>query len=273
VRAVPGTGLGLTITKLLVQIMGGEISVRSTPGVGTSFTVKLFLSEALHDPGTAEPPRRVSGYEGTVRRVLLIDDDPAHTDLVGQLLRSLGFEVFVADLGKRGVELAASARPDLVMVDLSLPDMTGWQVLAALRARPQFAATRILMVSANAHEYAAGGGEALHDAFIVKPVDLTLLLEAVRTQLHLAWKHEGAVEPVTTADAPDLAIAEQSRRHLEDLYQLGLIGHVRGIQAKLREVENEDGTNLPLVGQLRTMVARFEMKRYMATIEALRANG
>jgi DNA-binding response OmpR family regulator len=162
-------------------------------------------------------------------------------------------------------------RPDLAMVDISLPDMAGWDVVRELRSRPENAALRILMVSANAHEYSAGGDESPHDAFVVKPVDLQQLLEAVRAQLRLVWVHDVAEVP-RIPDAA-LVIAPQSRRHLEDLYQLGLIGHVRGIQSKLREVEAEDGTNLPLVTQLRAMVTGFEMKRYMATIEALRANG
>jgi len=271
-RAVPGTGLGLTITKLLVQIMGGEISVRSTVGIGTTFTVKLLLSEALHDPALEGRPRHVGGYEGRRRRVLLIDDDVVHTDLIANLLRSIGFEVFVAGSGGAGLDLAASVRPDLAMIDISMPDLTGWQVARALRAQPELDGVRIIMVSANAHEYSAGGSESPHDAFVVKPVDLAHLLETIRVQLRLSWRHE-AMHAAPADALPDLPLAPQSRRHLEDLYQLGLIGHVRGIQAKLREVETEDGDNRALVKHLRSMVTRFEMKRYMATIEGLRANG
>jgi signal transduction histidine kinase/DNA-binding NarL/FixJ family response regulator len=277
VLAVPGTGLGLTITKLLVQIMGGEISVRSVPGRGTVFTVRLLLSEALHDARTAVQQRRIAGYEGPARRVLLIDDDPAHVDVVGELLRSVGFQVLVAETGRAGIELAVDGQPDLAMVDISLPDLTGWEVARALRGEAGLPTLRILMVSANAHEYAPGGGESTHDGFVMKPVDLQQLLDAVQAQLRLHWRHEGGAEAAAAAAAaailPELGIADRSRRHLEDLYQLGLIGHVRGIQAKLREVEAEDERNQQLIGELRAMVARFEMKRYMATIEALRAHG
>ncbi|MET0293301.1 MAG: hybrid sensor histidine kinase/response regulator, partial [Steroidobacteraceae bacterium] len=273
VRSVPGTGLGLTITKLLVQIMGGEISVRSTVGVGTTFTAKLLLSEALHDVDAADQPRSINGYEGPRRRILLVDDDPAHTEVMTELLRALGFEVHSAGLGAAGLALAGDVRPDLAMVDISLPDTTGWEVVRALRAEPEFATLRVVMVSANAHEYSAGGSESLHDAFVVKPVDLHQLLETIRAQLRLTWRHEASIEAVGPVEQALPGLAQASRHHLEDLYQLGLIGHVRGIHAKLREVEAEDGSNLPLVGQLRNMVTRFEMKRYMATIEALRANG
>ncbi|RYZ63346.1 MAG: response regulator, partial [Proteobacteria bacterium] len=272
VRAVPGTGLGLTITKLLVQIMGGEILVRSTPEVGTTFTVRLLLSEALHDPRVATAQRQVLGYEGPPRRILLIDDDPAHLDVVGELLRSIGFEVTTAPNGREGLQLARDLLPDLAMVDLSLPDITGWNVVHELRTNEGGRALRVLMVSANAHEYSPGGGDYPHDGFVMKPVELAQLLEAVRSQLKLTWRHEPLVETPSSSSVAH-GIADASRRHLEDLYQLGLIGHVRGIQAKLSEVESEDRTNRPLVEELRGLVQRFEMKRYMATLEALRADG
>jgi DNA-binding response OmpR family regulator len=254
--------------------MGGEITVRSTPGVGTRFTVKLLLSSTTPDALAADVPLRITGYEGPVRRVLLIDDDPAHAGFVTQLLQPLGFEVHAADHGSAGLALARTLQPHLAMVDLSLPDMTGWDVVSGLRREADLDTMRIVLVSANAHEYSAGGAGHPHDAFVVKPVDLQQLLETVRAQLQLTWRHEAAgegsrAEPVVPVQP---AMAPQSRRHLEDLYQLGLIGHVRGIQAKLHEVEAEDGSNAPLVGQLRGMVTRFEMKRYMATIEVLRAN-
>src|SRR5580658_4959094 len=82
VRALPGTGLGLTITKLLTQIMGGELLVRSVPGEGSTLTCRLLLSEASHDPAVADQPRLVRGYTGARRTVLLADDDPAHLELI-----------------------------------------------------------------------------------------------------------------------------------------------------------------------------------------------
>ena len=76
--------------------------------------------------------------------------------------------------------------------------------------------------------------------------------------------------------APDTAAAllpQQSRHHLDDLYQLGRIGHVRGIQAKLRQMEEEDFANAPVIKQLRGLVANFDLKRYMNVVEAMRNHG
>ena len=100
VRAIPGTGLGLTITKLLTQIMGGEINAVSTEGAGTTFTVRLLLSEAAPAPSSdrraSQGARAVTGYAGTRRKLLLIDDDASHIDIVRNLLQPLDFVLFTA---------------------------------------------------------------------------------------------------------------------------------------------------------------------------------
>jgi len=272
VRAIPGTGLGLTITKLLTEVMGGEISLTSKPGEGTTFTVRLLLSEALQDVST-ELSRHIRGYHGPRRRIFVVDDDPAHVQFMQGLLVPLGFEVGSVYSGTDAVARAAAFRPDLVLMDLSLPDRTGWEVLRELRADAALAQVRVLVVSANAHEYAPGSPEALHDGFVMKPVDVAVLLAAVQDQLRLEWIYGN--EQASTEAA--LVISPELRgkigKHLEELWQLGLIGHVRGIQARLREFEATEPAAGALAQSLRAMVERFEMKRYMKTIRELREDG
>src|SRR5690606_28680521 len=125
VRTIPGTGLGLTITQLLTQVMGGEIKVRSTPGEGTVFTVRLLLSEAMEHP-PKERTRQIRGYSGQRRRILVVDDDPAHVQVMRSLLEPLDFLVETAMTGADAGPVALRFRPDLALVDLSLPDMSGW---------------------------------------------------------------------------------------------------------------------------------------------------
>ncbi len=272
IRALPGTGLGLTITKLLTQIMGGEVLVRSEPGVGTTFTVRLFLSEAMHDALSADVPRHIRGYVGARRTLLLIDDDTAHVEIMGQLLRPLGFVVLSATNGRTGIAMARAQRPDLMMLDISMPDMTGWEVARELRSDPALTDQPILMVSANAHEHSQGGADTLHNGFIMKPLDMQLLLDALRNLLGISWLHEESNVANGTQGASVAVLANDSRHHIDDLYQLGLIGHVRGIHAKLREIEIENVANKAIATQLREMVTNFDMKRYMSVIEALRAH-
>ena len=136
VRAIPGTGLGLTITKLLTQIMGGEVQVQQRARrQGSTFVVRLLLSGVSQDAlAAARSAVESATTSGPRQRILLADDDPLHLELVQNLLRPLGFTVFVARDGKTCVQLAAQCQPDLAMIDLSLPDMSGWTVARELRA-------------------------------------------------------------------------------------------------------------------------------------------
>ena len=99
------------------------------------------------------------------------------------------------------------------------------------------------------------------------------LLECLAAQLNLEWVYEGTptAGPVRETDLQG-SLPEHSRHHVDDLYQLGLIGHVRGIQAKLREMET-DPTNKPFATRMRTLVANFDLKRYMNVLEGMRKHG
>jgi CheY-like chemotaxis protein len=159
------------------------------------------------------------------------------------------------------------------MIDVSMPSITGWEVAERLRAMPGLGKLKVVIVSANAHEFAPGGTGATHDAFLIKPIDMQRMLECLAAQLNLEWVYEGASTPGVARET-DLqgALPEHSRHHVDDLYQLGLIGHVRGIQAKLREMET-DPTNKPFATRMRTLVANFDLKRYMNVLEGMRKHG
>jgi signal transduction histidine kinase/DNA-binding NarL/FixJ family response regulator len=269
VRAVPGIGLGLTITKLLSQIMGGELIARSTLGEGTTFTVRLLLSEAMHAVQQSTAPGRITGYAGSRRKLLLVDDDPEHLDILQRLLQPLQFDVVAAVNGKAGIALAAQHRPALAMLDISMPDLSGWEVAKQFREDAALQSMKIVMVSANAHEYSWGGVDYAHDGFVMKPVDMHLLLDCIAGLLELEWIYEAGGETAEEASAA-CELPSQSRHHINDLYQLGRIGHVRGIQAKLRQIEADDPASKACTAHLHTLVANFDLKRYMKVLETMR---
>jgi CheY-like chemotaxis protein/anti-sigma regulatory factor (Ser/Thr protein kinase) len=268
VRAIPGIGLGLTITKLLTQIMGGELIARSTLGQGTTFTVRLLLSEAMHAVHQSSAPGRITGYAGARLKLLLIDDDPSHLDMVQRLLQPLQFDVVTAPNGRAGLALAAEHRPALVMIDISMPDLSGWDVARQLREQAELHSMKIVMVSANAHEYSPGGADYAHDGFVMKPVDLHVLLECIAGLLGLQWAYESN-DPLEVSSAA-CELPDGSRHHVNDLYQLGKIGHVRGIQAKLRQIEADDPASKPFTTHLQALVANFDLKRFMNVLETMR---
>ena len=273
VRAIPGTGLGLTITKLLTHMMGGEVLVRSGAPTGTVFSVRLLLSEVRTEIPAAPASRRIVGYPGARQELIVADDDPQHLELLRTFLRPLGFNLLLARDGKTCLQLAAQSQPQLAIVDLSLPDIAGWELARQLRGMEHLGRMRIMIVSANAHEYAPGAG-VVHDAFLTKPVELQALLERIGILLNLDWLYAAdAVSGGAIAAPPASASGGRlSQHHLEDLHRLGRIGHVRGIEAKLREFELEDPVNEVFAGELRGLIENFDLKRYMRVLETLRVS-
>ncbi|MFT4046463.1 MAG: ATP-binding protein [Solimonas sp.] len=270
-RSAPGAGLGLTITKVLVQIMGGEIALHSTPGEGSRFVVRLLLSEVSANQPAAPVRRRIVAYEGERRRVMIVDDDPAHLDLLRSVLEPLGFELHTAFDGAAALELAAQCKPHLATLDLQMPVLDGWQVAARLRAlaSPDL---RIMIVSANAYDPRRDGeAGAVHDAFLTKPLDVDFFLDRVAALLDLRWRYaDQAQTAAATETAAAFAVPATCRRYLDELLQLGRIGHVRGIQAKLREIAEEDPAHEPFTRNLHDLVRKFDLRAYALLLEAAR---
>ncbi|NJM91457.1 MAG: response regulator [Rhodospirillaceae bacterium] len=199
--------------------------------------------------------------------MIVADDDPAHLDLLRELLTPIGFELHSAPDGVACLQTAASVAPDLALLDLQMPGKNGWEVAEAMRAM-NGRRTAIIIVSANVDELPKV--HEFHDmAFVVKPIDVQLLLSAIQQAIGLEWIYEqdGAAPQTAVAGAPAAPIAAE---HLDDLHQLGNIGYVRGIEAKLDEIVDANPAHGAVVADLRALVRNFELKRYMATVEALR---
>lgn len=266
-----GVGLGLAITQALVRILGGDVSVVSTIGAGTHFTVRLMLGHVVAQTGDSRPSERILGYEGDRRKILLIDDDAAQVAVLRGLLEPLDFVVLEALNGHAGLAVAERERPDVVLLDISMPGESGWVIARALREMLG-GAVRIAMVSANAHEYHRGGdGRAAHDLFLMKPVDLDALLDSIADLLRIRWtgdsqstlpisQENDAVPPLPDAAAPILA----------DIEQKAIIGHVRGIEASIRELETQVPNAAPLARRLLAHLDRFDLKGLIKSIRAVR---
>ena len=273
-RALPGAGLGLAITRVLVQIMGGEILVRSQPGEGSTFTVRIRLPAASGARDERAQRRQVVGYEGPRRRILLVDDNPAHRELARSLLEPLDFDLVEAGEAASALQIARELKPDLAMLDIAMPGMDGWELAAALRALA-LPGLRIMMVSANAHDSHVGGGpDAVHDAFVMKPIDIDLLLERLGELLALQWRHQPTETDATTegADAAEPPGAE-AVHFLDALEQLGRIGYMRGIEAQLRAMEAEHPGTAAFAARLRGHLADYDLKGFLALLEAAKHHG
>ncbi|MCA2215230.1 response regulator [Jidongwangia harbinensis] len=179
-RQRAGTGLGLALTKRLVEAHGGEISVASVPGEGSAFTVRLPAGAAEPVTSSAVPAATTAGSPAAPAegpRVLLIEDDPQSAELHCTHLAGAGYRVEVASSGESGLASAGSDPPDAIVLDVTLPGIDGWEVIRRLKADDRLADIPVYFASI-LDERSAGLALGAHDYF-VKPVDRTTLLGAL----------------------------------------------------------------------------------------------
>ncbi|MCK8785023.1 ATP-binding protein [Roseomonas sp. NAR14] len=280
-ESTPGIGLGLTICKLLAEVMGGEITVTSRAGEGSRFRLRLMLSEATQAPRPAPPAQRVTGYSGERRSVIVADDDPSQRALMLDLLAPLGFTVLAVADGAECRRLAAEWQPDLFLIDLAMPGIPGWELARLLREDGSRAP--IIVISANTRELKAPPDELyqggrFHDDVLAKPVSLPVLLDKIALLLGLEWTGlegtgGGALPPpAPPAVPPPLPAAPGTAPlrpdQLRDLRELAAIGYVGGLRARLDAIEAELPAARDCVARLRALLAEYRLEELSRLLEA-----
>jgi len=201
-----GTGIGLVVTRHLVELMGGELGVSSMPGTGSLFWVDLRLrasgdtaalasASPLDVPGDALGPAIVDLADpAAAATVLCVEDNPASLELIRAALAGRpGVRLISAPNGQRGIELARSQQPDVILMDNNMPVLTGSAAQAVLRSDVRTAHIPVIAVSANAMPDAVGKGLAAgFFRYLTKPVDLRALNEALDGALALAARRKQA---------------------------------------------------------------------------------
>ncbi|HVY49864.1 MAG TPA: PAS domain S-box protein [Minicystis sp.] len=190
-----GTGLGLALTKRLVEAMGGVVGVESTPGAGSTFYALLPIRTA---GGTALPePRRIAARTAGAPCVLVVEDDASDQQIIVSALVAAGFEVETAATGAQAIQAARARSFDAITLDLLLPDRSGREVLTAVRARGASRAAKVVVVSVVAEKGAVGGLAV--DDFVAKPIDDAALVAALE---RLGVVGEAAARVLVVDDDP-----------------------------------------------------------------------
>ena len=267
----PGAGLGLTIAKMLTDLMGGELTVKSAPGEGAVFSVKLFLPEVRLASGAAgvqtgalrpvvARPRR--GYAGERRRILVVDNEEADRELLVNVLQPLGFELRIAASGHDCLDLLATGyRPDVILMDLAMPGIDGWETIRRVRALG-LTRVHIAIVSANAFDKGLEHDVAVPaEDFILKPLRHSELLDWLERRLALTWLD--AVPPEAPAATDTLQRKDwvlPQRPQLDALNEVVSLGYYRGILNKLDEIEAAHPDSAAFVADMRELARRFQFE-------------
>jgi len=256
-----GTGLGLTIAKMLTDLMGGELKVSSTPGQGTRFELKLFLPR-LHEGALAAQVRRAAriGFEGPARRVLVVDNEEADRQLLASVLEPLGFELRLAAGGAEALEILRGWPAEVLLLDLAMPGLDGWQTLAAIRAQGLSSAPAAI-VSANAFDRGLENGLGIRpEDFILKPVRVDELLDWLGARLQLRWRLRPVGAQAAAAAAAVAPLKLPSRASLELLQTQLQQGHVKGIREQLERMAGEENEGADFVTELRALAREFQLQ-------------
>ncbi|MGC9527016.1 MAG: ATP-binding protein [Limnospira sp.] len=267
-RMAEGTGLGLAIARKIVQMMGSEVSVESQPGRGSSFQFAIALPVATTwTPGVSPNQQAIVGYRGPRRSILIVDDRRENRSVVAHLLAPLGFEIREASNGQSGFKQAVETLPDLIITDLVMPVMDGFEMTRRLRRLPEFGWVPIFASSASVFNMNRQKSEESGcDAFIPKPVHAEELFEKIGDCLGLEWIYSDLEPPATESAADDWVRVPLPAEELATLQDAAAIGDVENIErsaTRLKQLSPE----LAAVGdRLLQLAQEFDMEEIQVLV-------
>jgi CheY-like chemotaxis protein len=189
---IPGTGIGLNISRQLVQLMHGEIGFESTWGQGSVFWLAMPVASGLGPPAvhqsTPDVETAIREARTPPKTVLCVDDNPANLRLVIKMLKARPHvHVLSANAPELAIELASAHRPNLILLDINMPRMDGFEVLKILRQRPELDLTPVVALTANAMPKDVARGKAAgFEEYLTKPLNLASFLNTVDICLNKA---------------------------------------------------------------------------------------
>jgi len=260
-RRSGGAGLGLAISRVLALKMNGTISVQSALGRGSCFRFEIVAPAIQDRAGMRSFESSIIGYEGPRRRVLVVDDTETNRTLLADFLSGLGFEMQLASDGVQGMAQALAFKPDLILMDLEMPVLSGPLAIRQLRDLPEFEGVSVIGLSASATEAAReaflGAGA---NAFLAQPISFAKLLAEIGPMLGLTWTHSRATtQAMVSVDAADPLIVPPVEE-IDELVQLARLGNMRRIHERADHLVANSATYRPFAEQLHRLADQFQTR-------------
>lgn len=273
-RQIEGTGLGLAISQKIIALMGSQIQVKSELGKGSTFWFEL---ELLESQDWAKASRVVEqgtiiGYQGRERTILILDDKWENRSVIVNLLEPVGFTVVEASNGKEGWEQLNAYKPDLIITDLIMPMMNGFEFIQALRQSEEF--KEITIIASSASIFAIDQYKSIDvgaDAFLPKPIEAETLLQILRQYLQLEWLYENKTNTIDknnigSSNLPD-KIVIPPKVVLQQLLTLIKDGDVQKILELAQELSVSDEHFSTFSQHLIQLSSNFQIKRLESFIQ------
>ena len=266
-----GTGLGLAISQRIVQLMGNSIGVNSQLGEGSEFffTVALPLaSDWAQQQGTMEGSERIIGYRGDCLEILVVDDRWENRAVLFHLLEPLGFKVIEAQNGQEGLEKLRATQPDLVITDLVMPVMDGFEFLQQVRNSQDIQDAKVLVSSASVaqldQQMALDSGG---DDFLAKPVDARSLFQLIATHLSLEWIYEAKDNDSEQAQSLPTEVVLPPVNILEALLELASQANLKALREQIEQLVEKNKIYAPFAEPIIQFAKQFQVEEIEELLE------
>ena len=266
-----GTGLGLTISQRITALMDSQIKVESSLGEGSTFSIQLNLP--INNEYASEiiaNQQKIIGIEGKIPQILIIEDEKNHLSVLKNLLQSLSFRTLEATDGVEGLKLATENNPDIILLDLAMPNMDGFELMVKLQSNPQTSSIPIIVSSASVFdEDRQRSLEAGAKTFLPKPLQVEELTKTLRNILDLEWIYENLdaksdifKSPESSTpnanDSSQTEIIPPSEEIIQQLYHFAMMGDIPAIEGILEEIAIQDKNLLNFANELGKLTTTFQ---------------